>query len=155
MDRRSTERHQLLSFRDSRPCSCGDGTRALFARHAQFKFPLSTEHVSQLRVAASDALFRIILRLNPAETTHNELLNHLREAQTRFEAIEIHSPNVTETLEAVQAAAEFTRPVLKTEWQRVKAGEPAFRRLRFWLLPVIVLLALSLAAFIAFAPFRY
>jgi len=122
---------------------------------AQFKFPHTPEHMSQLRVSASEALFHIMLRLNPEENTHGELLRLLRVAQASCDAIDPAHPNAVETLNALEAAAEYARPVLKTEWNRVKAGEPAFRRLRFWLLPVIIVLSVGLAAFIAFARFHY
>lgn len=50
---------------------------------------------------------------------------------------------VQPALNAIEAANEYARPVLKKEWKRVKAGELTFRIVRNWLAPIIFVLSLA------------
>lgn len=122
--------------------------------HSQV-FPHTPEQIAALRVAATEALARIRLRLNPEEQEHNELLRLLESAKSKSAAIGPTNPNTGDAFTALDVATEYARPILKAEWARVKKGEPGFTYLRLWLVPVILLLSLIFAAVIAFGRFRY
>ena len=53
------------------------------------------------------------------------------------------SSDVAPTLKAVDLANEYARPVLKTEWERVKKGELPFRMVRNWLAPGIFVVSIA------------
>ena len=61
--------------------------------------------------------------------------------------------DATATLNAIELANEYARPVLKTEWQRVKEGELAFRIARNWVAPAIVLVSLAFITFVVSGTF--
>jgi hypothetical protein len=55
--------------------------------------------------------------------------------------------------ERIEIAVEFSREVLKEEWERVKRGEPAFNGLRKWMIPSVLAVTSAFVAFILLAKF--
>lgn len=99
---------------------------------------LTAEKVSDLRYQAGEMLSKIMLRLNPDEEEHIELLRLLRRSIEEQNAmLASGSPDAAPTLKAIELANEYARPVLKKEWKRVKEGELPFRIARNWLAPCI------------------
>ena len=47
-----------------------------------------------------------------------------------------------QTLSAIENAADYAAQILKSEWERVKSGEFAFRIVRNWVAPAVVLIPL-------------
>ena len=117
-------------------------------------FPHSLEQLAELRVMATETLTRIALRLNPDEPEHVELLRLLRSVHAICFSAHGGTFASTEALYELDVAAEYARPVLKSEWDRVKRGEPTFRRLRIWIVPMLVMLMIGFAAFISFGTFQ-
>jgi len=124
------------------------------ASHAETVFPRTPTQIAELRVVVVETLSRIRLRLNPQETDHVELLRLLEVVQAKCRAIGPTNLDTAEAARALDVAAEFARPVLKSEWKRVKKGEPAFTLLRIWLIPALLVLSAGFATLIVFGEFR-
>ena len=116
---------------------------ALGENYAKVAFPLSDEQVGELRLSAAQTFYRIKLRLNPDELEHVELLRLLTRAieEQNKQQLEQSTTDV-EILAAIDRASDYARPVLKTEWKRVKSGELPFRLVRNWIAPAIVTLCI-------------
>lgn len=100
--------------------------------------PLSftEQKISDLRYQIAETRYRIQLRLNPKEPEHVELLRLMQAAiEKQQSALATHNAT-DEVLLAVERAAEFAPQILKTEWERVKQGELAFRVARNWVAPI-------------------
>ncbi|SIR68815.1 hypothetical protein [Pseudacidovorax sp. RU35E] len=113
------------------------------------KIPLfiRDDKISELRYQAAETLSRIRLRLNPEEPEHEELLRLLVKAvRIQNEAL-ANGGSVQDALDAVDAANDYARPVLKREWKRVKAGELPFRVVRNWLAPTIFIVSIAFLVF--------
>ena len=105
---------------------------------------LTAEKISDLRYQAGEMFSKIMLRLNPEEPEHIELLRLLRRSIDEQNAmLASGSLDVVPTLKAIDLANEYARPVLKTEWERVKKGELPFRIARNWLAPGIFLISIA------------
>lgn len=114
---------------------------ALGEAYLSVSFPLSDQQVAELRLSAAQTYYRIKLRLNPDEAEHVELLRLLTRAIEEQNKQQLEqSTSDSEILLAIERAAEYARPVLKTEWNRVKKGELPFRIVRNWIAPLLVLL---------------
>lgn len=99
---------------------------------------LTPEKISDLRYQAGEMLSKIMLRLNPEEKEHIELLRLLRRSiEEQNTMLANGSSSVESTLKAIDLANEYARPILKKEWVRVKQGEWPFRAARNWLAPGI------------------
>lgn len=110
--------------------------------------------ISELRYQAAETLSRIRLRLNPDEPEHEELLRLLVKAVRMQNEVLANGGAVQLTLNAIEAANEYARPVLKKEWKRVKAGELIFRIVRNWLAPIIFVLSLAFLIFMGNGAFK-
>ena len=109
-------------------------------------FTIQPEQIGEIRQRVATVFYRIKLRLNPDESEHNELLRLLsRIAEEQAEQIKSPTSGSENVMKAIEAAAEYARPVLKTEWKRVKAGEPQFRKVRDWLIPAVLCLCVLFA----------
>jgi hypothetical protein len=117
-------------------------------------FPWSSEQVAGQRQAASEMLYRIKLRLNPVEDSHKELYHLLGVALAEHKKLSKNSIDSEPTIVAIDAASDFSRTVLKTEWQRVKAGERPFQIARNWVAPAIIGLCLIFISVLLFAQFQ-
>ncbi len=94
-------------------------------------FKFGKEKVGHMRLAAADAFYRIKLRLNTKEPEHKELQRLLETAINIQNRININKGlDYTEALDAIERASDYSQDVLKTEWERVKNGEPTYRRLK-------------------------
>lgn len=113
------------------------------------KVPLliSDDKISELRYQAAETLSRIRLRLNPEEPEHEELLRLLIKAVRIQNETLANGGSVQTALDAVDAANDYARPVLKKEWKRVKAGELPFRLVRNWLAPAIFIVSIAFLVF--------
>lgn len=103
-------------------------------------FQFGSEKVSELRHEASATYYRVKLRLNPEEAEHIELLRLLDRAIDEQNEYFASATEKGEPFAALDRIADFARPVLKTEWNRVKAGELPFRIVRNWVAPIVILL---------------
>lgn len=104
---------------------------------------INDQKISDLRYQAAETLSKIMLRLNPEEPEHIELLRLLRHAIDEQNVMLANKTNITATMTAIEAASEYARPVLKKEWERVKKGELAFRVARNWVAPFIILISIA------------
>lgn len=115
---------------------------------------IGEEKISELRYQAAETLGRIRLRLNPDEPEHEELLRLLVKAVRIQNEVLANGGAVQPALNAIEAANEYARPVLKKEWKRVKAGELTFRIVRNWLAPIIFVLSLAFLIFMGNGAFK-
>jgi hypothetical protein len=69
---------------------------------------------------------RIMLRLNQSEHEAAELLRKMKELENLFGAgpVNLDEQKVPTLVDAIE---QFSQPLLKKEWNRVKAGEPTYR----------------------------
>jgi hypothetical protein len=104
---------------------------------------ISDQKVGDLRYQAAETFSRIKLRLNATESEHVELLRLLRRAIDEQNTMLKNKSAADSTLEAIEAANEYARTVLKKEWERVKKGEFAFRVARNWIAPAIFLFSVA------------
>ena len=120
------------------------------------KVPLliSDEKIGELRYQAAEMLSKIKLRLNPDEPEHEELLRLLVKAVSIQNESLAKGGNVASTLQAIEAANEYARPVLKKEWRRVKQGELPFRIARNWVAPLIFVVSVGFLVFMWNGAFR-
>lgn len=109
---------------------------------------INDQKISDLRYQAAETLCKIKLRLNPDEAEHRELLRLLHRAIDEQNVMLAEGTDIAATMEAIELASEYARPVLKKEWERVKKGELAFRIARNWVAPVIVLLSIAFVIFV-------
>ncbi|ABM38408.1 hypothetical protein Pnap_3109 [Polaromonas naphthalenivorans CJ2] len=115
-------------------------------KYAALPFTIPPDQVGEIRRNVAVSLYRIKLRLNPDEKEHQELLRLLGSvSETQKQAVSAPLERTAAMLQAVETAADYSRPILKAEWRRVKAGEPQFRLVRNWLVPVVF----ALCAFFA------
>lgn len=120
------------------------------------KVPLliGDDKISELRYQAAETLSRIRLRLNPDEPEHDELLRLLVKAVRIQNETLANGGSIQTTLDAIDAANDYARPVLKKEWKRVKAGELPFRIVRNWLAPTIFVVSIAFLVFMSNSPFK-
>jgi len=104
---------------------------------------MTAEKISEIRYQVAETFYRIQLRLNPTEDEHKELLRLMQIAIQEQNNMLIGKGDTLKTLKAIETAAEFVPQILKTEWERVKEGELAFRVVRNWVAPLIVLFSLA------------
>lgn len=98
-------------------------------------------------IAANQALMRTRLRLNPAESGSIEILEILEKTQTLFNSEE----EEFEALEALEKPLiDLTQSLLKTEWNRVRKGEPIFIASK-WIAGIFVFLAVGAIVFYQFS----
>ena len=109
---------------------------------------ITEEKISDIRYQAAETHYRIKLRLNPKEPDHIELLRLIQRAVDEQNRMLIEKTSSEDTFRAIEMAAEYARPVLKAEWERVKEGELPFRIARNWVAPAIVVLSIAFAIFI-------
>ena len=74
---------------------------------------ISDQKISDLRYQAAETLCKIKLRLNPDEEGHRELLRLLHRAIDEQNAMLSDRTDIAATLEAIELASEYARPVLK------------------------------------------
>ncbi|MCC2974701.1 hypothetical protein [Massilia sp. IC2-476] len=74
--------------------------------------------------------YRILLRLNPKE--HGNLISKLKDFRTDILALDPANAS-SKKMEATltDALTQDCKDILKSEWERVKKGEPAFRIVKF------------------------
>jgi hypothetical protein len=90
-------------------------------------------------VTANQALMRTRLRLNPAEEQSIKILEILEKTQVLFNGDE-ENYDALEALE--KPLIDLSQALLKTEWNRVRKGEPIFV-ISKWLAGICVLLAIG------------
>lgn len=117
-------------------------------------FEFGNEKLVELRHGAALSYYKIKLRLNPDETDHIELLRLLGRAIEEQNTYFTSRAKRGEPLVALERAADFARPVLKVEWNRVKNGERPFRIVRNGVVPVIVVLCIVFVAFLLHSKFK-
>ena len=127
-----------------------------FAENTENKnlFKISPEKVSEIRYQVAEVYSRITLRLNAEEHEHEELLRLLGVAIEKQNIAIKEKLDSSETMKAIRIATEYSRPLLKTEWDRVKKGEPAFRNAKNSAAGLIILLCAALASFVIYGSFK-
>jgi hypothetical protein len=115
------------------------------AQAAKAKFLLSEDQIRATRVMSAQAYYKIKLRLNSGEEQHIQLVTLIDQAINLQNATAKGESDGSKTIPAIEAAFEFSRSVLKTEWERVKDGEPRFRFAITWIPPILILLGLGYA----------
>jgi hypothetical protein len=116
--------------------------------------PISEQKISELRHEVAETFYRIKLRLNPDEAEHIELLRLLQRAIDEQNKMLTERTSNANTLTAIELASDYARPVLKTEWRRVKRGELPFRIARNWVTPIIVVVSLAFVVFVWTGKFK-
>jgi hypothetical protein len=110
---------------------------------------ISAEKVSEIRYQVAETRYRIQLRLNLAEAEHKELLR-LMQSATEAQQNALHGQcDTAATLKAIEAAVDYAPQILKSEWERVKRGEFAFRAVRNWIAPAIFVLSFLFIVLVA------
>lgn len=82
---------------------------------------------------------KILLRLNPIK--HKKLIDKLEVMRLAFNSGSIPSPEELHEME--MALIKVSQEILKTEWDRVKTGEPTFRAAKYG---AVLLLMISVVA---------
>lgn len=119
------------------------------------KFPFTSEKIGELRHTAAESLYRIELRLNPDEAAHKRLLDLLWIAvEEQNSVIKSQSTECEEVIRSIDRASEFARPVLKSEWVRVKLGEPSFRITRTLVIVINIIVLIVFFAFVVLGKFK-
>ncbi|WP_413522362.1 hypothetical protein [Photobacterium phosphoreum] len=117
-------------------------------------FSLTKERISDIRYQISEVFTRIKLRLNSEEPEHEELLRLMQRAIDEQNKALKYKTDSTATIQAIEIAVDFSRPIIKTEWKRVKRGERPFRIARNWVAPIVFVLSVLCIAFIFFQSFK-
>lgn len=136
-------------------------SRATEERHAKdsgvnegAEFSLTKEKISDIRYQVSEVFTRIKLRLNSEEPEHEELLRLMKRAvDEQNKALRDKTDSKT-TMQAIEIAVDYSRPIIKTEWKRVKRGERPFRIARNWVAPIVFVLSVSCIVFICYQSFK-
>jgi hypothetical protein len=76
---------------------------------------------------ASSALARVELRLNLLEEDHQDLQNLIHEAEQAFHDAENGAYDSDAANDMSRRIVDKTQMILKSEWDRVRNGEPAFQ----------------------------
>ncbi|RYY02851.1 MAG: hypothetical protein EOO53_11500 [Gammaproteobacteria bacterium] len=128
----------------------------IFSENSENKnrFKISSEKVSEVRYQVAEVYSRIILRLNVDEPEHEELLRLLAIAIEKQNIAIREKSNSAETMKAIQIATNYSRPLLKIEWDRVKKGEPAFRSAKTAAAGLMIFLCIALASFVIYGSFK-
>ncbi len=96
--------------------------------------------ISEMRINGASALYRIKLRLNKTEPEHIELNRLIDVAIETQNKINIEKgKNYDEALKAIERVSTHSQDILKSQWERVKKGEQAFRVARNWVMPAIMI----------------
>jgi len=117
-------------------------------------FKISSEKISDIRYQVAEVYSRVMLRLNPEESGHEELLRLMDVAIEKQNAALREKADSIETLKAIKIATDYSRPLLKKEWNRVKEGEPGFKNARNGAAILIVILCVSLISFVVYGSFK-
>ena len=117
-------------------------------------FPWSKEQIAEQRQKTLEMAYRIKLRLNPGEPEHKELFRLVDIALESPNQLSKNNPCSKNSIQSIENAFEYSRPLLKHEWERVKEGELAFRVARNWVSPIIVLICLVFIAVILMVDFN-
>lgn len=111
------------------------------SNYASMPFTMPASQIAEIRLTVAVTFYRIMLRPNAEETEHKELLRLLsRITEEQNHQLQAQAFDSGKVLSALEAAADYARPVLKTEWGRVKKGEQEFRLVRNWLGPIVFVL---------------
>ena len=114
-------------------------------------FKFGKEKIGHMRLAGADALYRVKLRLNKNEPEHKELQRLLETAIKIQNRINIDKGlDYTEALDAIERASNYSQDILKSEWERVKNGEPSYRRSKNFAVTILVVgfAVFSLSAYV-------
>jgi hypothetical protein len=98
---------------------------------------MTEQQIGDIRYQVAENRYRIQLRLNPSEAKHQELLSLMQVALDAQNSMLAGEGDTSSILEAVEKAAALSTQVLKSEWERVKRGELAFRVARNWVAPIV------------------
>ena len=110
---------------------------------------ITPEKISEIRYQVVETHYRIRLRLNLKKQEHEELLKLMRTAlDEQNNWMQGNGGSMAKTLDALEIAAAYAPQILKTEWERVKKGEFAFRLVRNYLAPSILVIALALIVYL-------
>lgn len=99
-------------------------------------------------VSANSAFYRIRLRLNSAKPLHSKLLDDLLQIENIYD----EWPSETDgcgnaVVLKINHAALSARDLIDSEWKRVKKGEPAYNKVRRWIVPgSLLIIVLFIAA---------
>jgi len=114
-------------------------------------FKFGKEKIGHMRLAGAEALYRVKLRLNKNEPNHKEL-QHLLETSIEIQnRINIDKGrDYTEALDAIERGSDYSQDILKSEWERVKNGEPTYRRFKIFSITVLLigLVVFSLSTYV-------
>lgn len=114
-------------------------------------FKFGKEKVGNMRLAGAEAFYRIKLRLNKKELEHQELQRLLETSINIQNEINMNKGlDYTEALKAIEKAFEYSQDILKNEWERVKKGEPTYRKSKNFAVAVLVLgfVVFSISAYV-------
>ena len=103
-------------------------------------FKFEKEKIGEMRIVAAEAFYRVKLRLNKNESEHKELLRLLETAiQTQNQLNKNKNVDYKEAFEAINKASDYSQDILKSEWERVKKGEPPYRHSRSIAMSVLII----------------
>jgi hypothetical protein len=117
-------------------------------------FKISSDKVSDMRYQVAEVYSRITLKLNYKEPEHEELLRLMNVVINKQNESLKSKSDSTETVKAIEIATKYSRPLIKTEWDRVKNGEPAYKYTRNGAIIGIIVLCLAVICFIAYGVFK-
>ena len=130
--------------------TCTRAIQELKYAQQQFKNPMPIDEAmtAKLRHQVAESTYRIKLRLNQKKGSHITLESLMTESSTLVSRyFSGTSDDVDAVLTGIENAANQAREVLKTEWERVKKGELAYRAAK-WIALSLFLMFLIAAALI-------
>lgn len=129
---------------------------AAFGKGSKDGAPLAIteDKVSDIRYQIAENRYRIQLRLNAKESEHQILLSLMQIALDAQNKMLAGKGDTAAILDGIENAAEHSTRILKSEWERVKRGEFAFRLARNWVAPIVFFAALLFLFLLLSSGFR-
>ena len=93
--------------------------------------------------------FILPIHLNHEEQDHQELIRLMDAATKMQNLVNQGEAEIGAALEAIERIASFSPKILKSEWERVKAGERSFQIARKFVPIAITVSAVALILFVA------
>lgn len=137
-------REDLANFLSaSRTCTRAvQEIRFSWSKEEKNPLPIDESTTTKLRHQAAECSYRIRLRLNQKKQPHIELERLMTSSTTLVsQYFNGSSQDVNAVLEGIDCTATQAREVLKTEWERVKKGELAYRAAKWFAVSLVLITA--------------
>lgn len=105
------------------------------------------QKVEEAIVTANSSFYKVRLRLNSDKALHSKLLKDLLDIEDCYSTWPDHKDGCgDEMVTRINKATSSARDLIHQEWKRVKGGEPAYNRVRRWIVPGSLLIIMFFIA---------